>query len=137
MKNELYWGERGNGVYCNTTKLSQPNDCRLMDGLIGMNAHMYGENIKGSREMGQKSMGIRVSGCAGIELIEMLKGTHIGYVSNLSPWDYAAGVVLLTEFGMNYGGSGNQPLRFSGREYFFAATPKAYNELLNIQAKHT
>lgn len=136
MKNELYWGERGHGVYRNTTKLPQPSDCCLADGLVGMNAYMYGENILASREIGQKSMAIRVSGCAGIELIAILKGTHIGYISNLSPWDYAAGLVLLTEFGIRYGGSQDQPLRFAGREYFFAATPTAYNELLILQENH-
>lgn len=45
-------------------------------------------------------MGTRMYGCAGLELVAILKGNHIAYISNLSPWDYAAGNVLLEEFGM-------------------------------------
>ena len=30
-------------------------------------------------------MGVRISGCAGLEIIAMLKGNHHGYLSNLSP----------------------------------------------------
>ena len=55
-------------------------------------------------------MGVRISGCAGLEIIAMLKGNHHGYLSNLSPWDYAAGLVLLEEFGFKYSGITGKPL---------------------------
>jgi fructose-1,6-bisphosphatase/inositol monophosphatase family enzyme len=38
---------------------------------------------------------IRVLGCAGLDFIAILKGTQIGYVSSLSPWDYAAGTIMM------------------------------------------
>lgn len=129
MKDELCWGGKGIGVFLGEQKLIQPQNLGLSAGLLGMNAYMFGENIHCAREIGHASMGVRVSGCAGIELIAMLKGNHIGYVSNLSPWDYAAGLVLLEEFNFLYSTIEGEDLSFSGREYFLAATPKAYNEI--------
>ncbi|MEI5995466.1 inositol monophosphatase family protein [Candidatus Enterococcus mansonii] len=129
MQDELYWGGKHLGVMCNDEKVDPPKDARLSEGLIGMNAYMYGENIYSAKEIGHASMGVRISGCAGIELIAMLKGNHIGYVSNLSPWDYAAGLVLLDECNFKYSTIEGSPLSFSGREYFLAATPHAYKEI--------
>ncbi|MGX7264177.1 inositol monophosphatase family protein [Enterococcus crotali] len=129
MKDELYWGGKDYGVFLNDQKLLQPKNTSLSEGLLGMNAYMYGKNIYSAGEIGQASMGIRVSGCAGIELIAMLKGNHIGYISNLSPWDYAAGLVLLDEFGFKYSNIEGKPLAFAKREYFLAATPAAYTEI--------
>lgn len=129
MKDELYWGGKNQGVFLNEEKLQVPKDVALSDGLLGMNAYMYGKNIYAAGEIGHASMGIRVSGCAGIELIAMLKGNHIGYISNLSPWDYAAGLVLLTEFGFYFSNIEGKPLAFAKREYFLAATPTAYTQI--------
>ncbi|MFD1900002.1 inositol monophosphatase family protein [Enterococcus termitis] len=129
MKDELYWGGKSLGVFLGDQQLTKPKDLGLAEGLLGMNAYMFGENIHSAREIGHASMGVRVSGCAGIELIEMLKGNHIGYISNLSPWDYAAGLVLLEEFDFTYSNIKGTALAFSGREYFLAAAPKAYQEI--------
>lgn len=131
MKDELYWGGKNQGVFLNEQRLIPPKDVALSEGLLGMNAYMYGKNIYAAGEIGHASMGIRVSGCAGIELIAMLKGSHIGYISNLSPWDYAAGLVLLDEFGYQYSNIEGKPLLFAKREYFLAATPTAYTQILN------
>ncbi|MGX7150609.1 inositol monophosphatase family protein [Enterococcus ureasiticus] len=129
MKEELYWGGKNYGVFLNERKLPQPKDVTLSEGLIGMNAYMYRKNIYSAGEIGHASMGIRVSGCAGVELIAMLKGNHIGYISNLSPWDYAAGLVLINEFGFKYSNIEGKPLAFDKREYFLAATPAAYTQI--------
>ncbi|WP_348923278.1 inositol monophosphatase family protein [Enterococcus rotai] len=131
MKDELYWGGKNQGVFLNEQRLTPPKDVSLSEGLLGMNAYMYGKNIYAAGEIGHASMGIRVSGCAGVELIAMLKGSHIGYISNLSPWDYAAGLVLLDEFGYQYSNIEGKPLSFAKREYFLAATPTAYTQILN------
>ncbi|GGC84048.1 inositol monophosphatase family protein [Enterococcus wangshanyuanii] len=129
MKDELCWGGKGIGVFLGEQRLIQPKNLGLSAGLLGMNAYMFGEDIHCARKIGHASMGVRVSGCAGIEMIAMLKGNHIGYVSNLSPWDYAAGIVLLEEFHFSYSTIEGKALSFSGREYFLAATPEAYSEI--------
>jgi len=131
MKDEMYWGGKGAGVFVNDQRMAPPSKHQLSAGLFGMNAYMYGENLYHAREIGRASMGIRVSGCAGLELIAMLKGNHVGYLSKLNPWDYAAGLVLLEEFGFKYATACGKPLAFSGQEYFLAASPAAYDEIMD------
>jgi myo-inositol-1(or 4)-monophosphatase len=130
IRDEMYWGGKGWGVYVNECPLPQPAMKELSAGLLGMNAYMYGKNIHHARDIGHQTMGIRVCGCAGLEIIAMLKGNHIGYISKLSPWDYAPGLVLLEEFGFKFGNIHGEALTFDGQEYFLAATPNAYTEIL-------
>ncbi|MDR0921763.1 MAG: inositol monophosphatase family protein [Lactobacillales bacterium] len=129
MREELYWGGAEFGVYCNQTKLSAPKEPRLEDGLFGMNSAMYVQNTLHAHDIGIRTMGVRTSGCAGLEFISLLKGNTIGYISNLSPWDYAAGVVLSHEFGFISSQLNGCPLSFDGREYFLIATSPAYEEI--------
>ncbi len=132
MRDELYWGGKTIGVYKNDVKLPQPQDLPLDKGLIAINSYLFGHDRFNIHAIGEQSIGVRMCGCAGLELIAMLKGNHIGYISNLSPWDYAAGNVLLEEFGMRYSGFSGAPLTFSGREYYLAATPTAYETILDM-----
>lgn len=129
MRDEFYWGGSEIGVYVNDERLAAPEMLELSDGLLGVNGWMYGHNISHARDIGEVSMGVRVSGCAGLEFIAMLKGNHIGYVSNLCPWDYAAGSILTSELGFRFSRLDGQELSFNGREFFLAATPNAYREI--------
>lgn len=129
MKEALYWGGKDLGVYMNDHPLTKPEDLRLKDGLIGLNGYLFSHNRWNVRTIGEQSMGVRIYGCAGLEMIALLKGKHIGYIANLSPWDYGAGNVLLAEFGMKYSGISGEKLKFRGREYYIAATPQAYDEI--------
>lgn len=132
MSDELYWGGKEIGVYCNQSPLHHVKNSPLNEGLVGMNAYMYANNIYQAQSIGQSSMGIRVSGCAGIEFIALLKGNRLAYLSNLNPWDYAAGIVLLAELGCRYSTITGKNLSFNQREYFLAATPKAYQQILEM-----
>ena len=120
------------GVFLNDEVVEPPVNCALADGLLGMNALMYAKNIHNAQVMGEHSMGVRVSGCAGVELMEMALGNRIGYVSNLAPWDYAAGGVIIETLGMKMSSIDGKPLKVNGRERFLAGTQKAYDEMLTL-----
>ncbi|MEY8444792.1 inositol monophosphatase family protein [Enterococcus ratti] len=132
MKAELYWGGPSVGVYQNETKLLAPENISLQDGLLGINGYFYGHNCYNIRTIGDISLGIRITGCAGLEMIAMLKGSHVGYISKLCPWDYGAGCILLDVFNMRYSDFSGKKLQFSGREYFLAGTPNAYEEMQRL-----
>ncbi|MBF8807909.1 MAG: inositol monophosphatase family protein [Enterococcus lacertideformus] len=129
MTETLYWGGKKLGVYKNDQLLPRPQNQKLEDGLIGVNGYLFSYNRWNIRTIGEKSMGVRIYGCAGIELIALIKGKHVGYIANLSPWDYGAGNVLLEELGLKYSGLSGEKLKFHGREYYLAATPQAYEEI--------
>ncbi|MFV0558526.1 MAG: inositol monophosphatase family protein [Enterococcus sp.] len=132
MKNEFVWGGAEIGVFCNDERLPEPLDLSLRDSLVGMNAAMLMKNFKNCQLIGQEALGVRMTGCAGVELSAILLGRRGGYVSNLAPWDYAAGNVLLQAFGFSYGTITGENLRFDGREYYIAGTKSAFAEMLAI-----
>ena len=135
MRNELFWGGKGIGVYKNDKPMPRPANKSLSEGLLGVNSYLFGHNKYGIREIAESSMGTRMYGCAGLELAAILKGNHIAYISNLSPWDYAAGNVLLEKFGMVTSGLFGTPLTFDRREYYLAGTPCAYAEIADLLKK--
>jgi myo-inositol-1(or 4)-monophosphatase len=132
MRSELYWGGAGLGVFCNENKLESPKNSGAKDGLWGINVGMYVQNVGNIQAVGENAMGVRMIGSAGLEFISMLKGNTIGYISNLYPWDYAPGVVLIKEFGFKASGLDGLALTFNGQQYFIAATTQAYNEIMKM-----
>ncbi|MGX7203763.1 inositol monophosphatase family protein [Enterococcus pingfangensis] len=130
MRDELFWGgARVGKVFYNRKEISVPKNKKLNQGLIGMNAALYRHNFYHAQDIGNTSMGIRILGCAGLEFIAMIKGTQIGYISVLSPWDYAAGKIMLDQLGMPSFGADQQPLTFRKREFFIGGTQAVVNEI--------
>lgn len=130
MRDELFWGGPKVGkVFFNQQELSAPENKALSEGLMGMNAALYRKNLYHAQEIGRRSMGIRVLGCAGLDFIAILKGTQIGYISMLSPWDYAAGTIMMAQLGLVAVGENQTPLSFRGREFFVGATQAAMAEI--------
>ncbi|WEV61379.1 inositol monophosphatase family protein [Streptococcaceae bacterium ESL0729] len=97
MNDNLYWGD-GKSVYKNAHKLEKPR-LDLKHSLIGVNSIMYRTNDHGLYDYSRKTLGIRVFGSAGIDYVKLIEGKISGYFSNLSPWDYAAGTIILSAFG--------------------------------------
>ncbi|MHC5267964.1 inositol monophosphatase family protein [Enterococcus sp. LJL98] len=130
MKGEFLWGGPSIGVYINEERVEMPVDLPLEAGLLGVNTAMYRENYANVQKVSNHSMGVRMSGCAGVELVHLVMGRRVGYISNLAPWDYAAGGVLLQTFGMKMSQLDGAPLNLNGRVPFLAATPTAYQQIL-------
>ena len=78
-------------------------------------------------------MGVRTLGSAGLEAVELVKGSTIAYVSyGLKPWDIAPGLVLIEE-------SGGVVTQFDGTsvnilniEPTIMATPTAQKEITEL-----
>ncbi len=132
MKDEFLWGGPEIGVYNNGEKIEPPKDIALSEGLVGLNSPMLIHNRHHETEVSDKALGIRMTGCAGVELIALAKGQRAGYLSHLAPWDYAPGGVLLETLGIKMANIKGEPLSSNGRELFVGGTPKAFEELLAI-----
>jgi myo-inositol-1(or 4)-monophosphatase len=130
VKEELYWGGVDIGVFCNDQKLSTPKNLGAKDGLWGMNGAIYAKNIGNVQKIGKESMGVRIIGSAGIEFISLLRGSTVGYISDLYPWDYAAGMVLVNEFGFKGSFLDGSQIDFQDQEKFIVATDVAYGEVM-------
>ncbi|MBB1078581.1 inositol monophosphatase family protein [Limosilactobacillus sp. STM2_1] len=100
VNNHLYHGRHGEGVFKDDQQLTPPANLGLRESLLAMNRTLtLGDNPLLKR-VAKEAMGLRMYGSAGIEMIGVLTGQLGGYISNLKPWDLAAGRMLAEELGL-------------------------------------
>ncbi len=102
---ELYTAERGGGAFLNDRRLRVAARSRLSDCVIGTGIPHLGRGHHGNalielrNVMGEVS-GIRRMGAAALDLAYVAAGRLDGFwEANLSPWDMAAGALLIREAG--------------------------------------
>jgi myo-inositol-1(or 4)-monophosphatase len=105
VKEELFTAEKGGGAYLNGRRLRVSGRTRLEDSLIGTgipfkgagDPELFADEL--SQVMDQVS-GVRRWGAAALDLAYVAAGRLDGYWERgLSPWDVAAGVLLVREAG--------------------------------------
>ena len=105
VKEELFTAEKGGGAYLNGRRLRVAGRTRLEDCLIGTgipfkgagDPELFGHEL--TQVMDQVS-GVRRWGAASLDLAYVAAGRLDGYWERgLSPWDVAAGVLLVREAG--------------------------------------
>lgn len=105
MADELYHAKRSEGAYKNSEPLSELKDNLNFDeAILGMNHYFLCENrVVDEIEMQRlvrTVRGSRTYGSAALEFAYVAEGVLDGYLSmRLSPWDIAAGIVLVNEVG--------------------------------------
>jgi len=105
VTDELFTGERGKGALLNDKRLRVAARTRLSDAVIacGLPHHGRGDLPLGLRELAavqDKVAGLRRFGAAALDLAYVAAGRFDGYWErNLSPWDMAAGLLLVREAG--------------------------------------
>ncbi|WP_157016478.1 inositol monophosphatase family protein [Mesorhizobium xinjiangense] len=102
---ELYTAERGGGAFLNDRRLRVAARGRLVDCVIGTGIPHLGRGHHGNalielrNVMGEVS-GIRRMGAAALDLAYVAAGRLDGFwEAGLSPWDTAAGMLLIREAG--------------------------------------
>ena len=102
---DLFVAERGKGAFLNDRRLRVAARGRLLDSVItcGLPHHGRGDLALGIREIAavqDKVAGLRRFGSAALDMAWVAAGRVDGYWErNISPWDVAAGTVLVREAG--------------------------------------
>ena len=105
IKEEMFWAEKGVGAYLNDRRIRVSSRDRLDHALIATGTPFKG---KGNRPQFQAELdqvmantaGIRRFGSAALDLAYVAAGRYEGYWERaLSPWDMAAGIILVREAG--------------------------------------
>jgi len=102
---ELFTAERGKGAFLNDQRLRVAARQRLIDGIFacGLPHHGKGDLELFRREFAQvqdKVAGLRRFGAAALDLAWVAAGRLDGYWErDISPWDMAAGLLLVREAG--------------------------------------
>ena len=105
ITDELYTAERGKGAFLNDKRLRVAARKGLADAVIacGLPHRGRGDLELGLRELGavqDKVAGLRRFGAAALDLAFVAAGRIDGYWErNISPWDIAAGMILVREAG--------------------------------------
>jgi myo-inositol-1(or 4)-monophosphatase len=141
-RNDLFTATKGRGAYMNERRLrvSKRNDlrqCLISTGFPFRPGDNFNSYLRMMAEVMQRTAGLRRPGAAALDLAYVAAGFTDGFFeTGLSPWDVAAGSLLVQEAG---GLIGN----FSGDSDFLeqkecvAGNPKIYGQLVAILGKYS
>ncbi|OZM58439.1 inositol monophosphatase [Lottiidibacillus patelloidae] len=132
---ELFHAMKGNGAYVNEKALKDLQPITLEEALFSMNASWVTENRRiDYRKLApivKAARGIRSFGSAALELAYVAAGRIDGYLSmRLSPWDVAAGIVLLNEVGGKATTIEGEPLSLLNENTLLASKPKLHENII-------
>ena len=105
VRDEMYWAEKGLGAYVNDRRLRVSARRQLGESVIGTGMssaarHDPGTYMATLRAVISATAGIRRMGSAALDLAYVAAGRFDGFWEfGLSPWDMAAGILLVREAG--------------------------------------
>lgn len=137
MNEEWYTAVAGKGAYFNNHRLKQLTATTLTEAVIGMNGRWLLEddftNKKRLHTIVRKARSVRSYGSASLELAYVATGRLDSYINfRLSPWDYAAGIVILKEVGGLITDFNNRPLPLLHGSSVLASRPQLHDELVQL-----
>ncbi len=141
-RNDMFYASRGRGAFLNDRRLRVSKRTRLADSLIGTGfPYRKGDNFKRYLKMFEMVMqacaGVRRPGAAALDLCYVAAGWYDGFFeTGLSPWDIAAGSLMITEAGGLIGNFTGEADYLHQREVV-AGAPKIYGQLVQMLTPYT
>jgi myo-inositol-1(or 4)-monophosphatase len=105
VTHDLFWAERGRGAFMNDRRLRVSVRTRLDEavfatGIPYMGHGQHARFLKELHQVSQRVAGVRRFGAAALDLAWVAAGRFDGFWErDLSAWDMAAGIVMITEAG--------------------------------------
>ncbi len=141
-RNDLFTATRGRGAYLNDRRIRVSRRTRLGECLVSTGFPFRpGDNFKEYMAMMgdvmQRTAGLRRPGAAALDLAYVAAGYTDGFFEKgLSPWDAAAGSLLVTEAGGLIGNLSGEA-DFLDQKECLAANPKIYGLLIGLVGKYS
>ncbi len=141
-RNDLFYASRGKGAYLNDRRIRVSKRTRMLEALIGTGfPFRKGDNFQAylamMGEVMQRTAGLRRPGAAALDLAYVAAGFTDGFFeTGLSPWDVAAGSLLVTEAGGLVGNFTGEP-EFLEHKECLAGNPRIYGQLVPILHKYS
>jgi myo-inositol-1(or 4)-monophosphatase len=136
-RNDLFYASKGRGSFLNDRRLRVSKRNRMADALIGTGfPFRRGDHFKRYMQMLELVMancaGVRRPGSAALDLCHVAAGHYDGFFEEgLSPWDAAAGALMVTEAGGLIGNFTGESDFLYQREVI-AGNPKIYGQLVTM-----
>ncbi len=141
-RNDLFTATRGRGAFLNDRRIRVSKRTQLKESLISTGFPFRGgDNFQHyllmMGDVMQKTAGLRRPGSAALDLAYVAAGFTEGFFeTGLSPWDVAAGSLLVTEAGGLVGNFTGESDFLEQRECL-AGTPRIYGQLVPILHKYS
>lgn len=141
VHNDLFTATKGRGAFLNDKRIRVTNRSKLQDSLISTGFPFKDFSYLDTyldifKDMAKKTSGLRRPGSAALDLAYVAAGYTDGFFEiNLSPWDIAAGALLVQEAGGIVGDfEGNESWLKTGN--IVAGNPKVFGQMLQVIAPH-
>ena len=134
-RNDLFYASKGRGAYRNDRRLRVSKRIRMAEALIGTGFPFrkgddFKRYLKMFEEIMQQCAGVRRPGAAALDLCYVAAGYYDGFFeTGLSPWDMAAGSLMITEAGGLVGNFTGDADYLYQREVV-AGNPRIYGQLV-------
>ena len=141
-RNDLFYASKGRGAFLNDKRLRVSKRTRMADALIGTGfPFRKGDDLSHYLRMFETVMkscaGMRRPGAAALDLCYVAAGWYDGFFeTGLSPWDVAAGSLMVTEAGGLVGNFTGEADFLHQREVV-AGSPKIYGQLVQMLTPYT
>jgi len=141
-RNDLFYATKGRGAFLNDKRLRVSKRTKMADALIGTGfPFRKGDDLdhylKVLALVMKSCAGVRRPGAAALDLCYVAAGWYDGFFeTGLSPWDVAAGSLIVTEAGGlvgNFTGEAD----FLHRREVVAGTPKVYGQLVQVLSPYS
>lgn len=142
-RNDLFYASRGRGAYLNEKRIRVSQRKHLSNALISTGfPYRPGDDVQTYMSMFTEVMtscaGIRRPGSAALDLAYLAAGYTDGFFeTGLSPWDIAAGSLLVTEAGGLVGNFTGNAENFLEQAELMAGNPKVYAQLVPMLGKYS
>ncbi len=137
VHNELFWAEKGKGAFINEQKIEISSAKILSDSFIATGfpfkaKQLLPEYLQAWKNIFLPSIGMRRMGAAAIDLAYVAAGRFDGFWEiGLSPWDMAAGALIVREAGGIVSDFWNNDY-FLNTGYIIADNGRIHDELINV-----
>ncbi len=140
-KNELFTSSRGRGAFLNDRRIRVSGRTSLKESLIGTGfpfrtLDYFDEYMAMFRGVTRETAGIRRAGSAALDLAYVAAGRLDGFWEiGLSPWDVAAGALLILEAGGLITDFDTEP-DYLNAGHVICGSPKVFTPLAQLIGKH-
>ncbi|MFZ7942151.1 MULTISPECIES: inositol monophosphatase family protein [Bacillaceae] len=140
VHDELYHAIRGEGAYMNGKPLPGLKETTVKESILAINATWVMENKRIDHNLMiplvRDARGTRSYGTAALEMVFVATGRVDAYFSmRLSPWDIAAGAVIIEELGGVVTNIKGEKLDFISKDSLFTAKPGLHQVILKDYLK--
>ena len=138
FREDVYYAQKGQGSYLNGKPIHVSGAQKLGETIVSIGTSPYDRelteiNFRRFQRIFEKSQDIRRTGSAALDLAYVACGRTGGFFESLlSPWDFAAGMLLVTEAGGQVSDYAGQPLNLLQRGSVVATNGKVHEELRDL-----